>query len=105
MEERPKALNTLAGAAAGGQIAWAFRGMQARARCHKKKPDETKIAGATGFQAAARIEAVRPPATEAKAHRTAEPGEATLRFFACHGPGHEIVKKPFATPEGGEYAS
>jgi N-acetylmuramoyl-L-alanine amidase len=42
-------------------------------------------------------------APETRRHRTEEPGEAGRRCCAYHGPGHEIVKKPFATPEGGEY--
>jgi hypothetical protein len=39
------------------------------------------------------------------AHRAGDPGDANRRCCADHGLGHEIVKKPFATPFGGEYAS
>ncbi|WP_036283577.1 hypothetical protein [Methylocystis sp. ATCC 49242] len=69
------------------------------------QPNEMTIRGATEFQSAAQFKAAKARAREAKVHRSVGPGEETFRFFACHGRGHEIVKKPFATPEGGEYAS
>jgi hypothetical protein len=34
--------------------------------------------------------------------RAGNPGEADLRCCAYHGPGHEIVKKPFAAPVSGD---
>jgi hypothetical protein len=54
----------------------------------------------------ARAEArTKTRARKTRRHRTDKPGEARRRNCAYHGPGHEIVKKPFATPCGGEYAS
>jgi len=69
------------------------------------QPNEVTTRGAAGFQTAAQFEAAKTRATETKPYRPVDPGEEILRLFACHGLGHEIVKKPFATPEGGEYAS
>lgn len=103
--ERPEACNALAGAQADRQIGGARLVARAQARRSDGKRDDMTIpdgwmaAGANAVtQALLRVS--RPDR-----HRSGSPGDVDRRCCADHGPGHEIVKKPFAAPEGGEYTS
>jgi hypothetical protein len=53
------------------------------------------ILSAAIVSAAARKEETKTSANRADPRRAVEPGEASHRSSAYHGPGHEIVKKTF----------
>lgn len=78
---------------AGGQIVCACRATRPQSGRRGDQPNETTTHTVTEYGA-----------TETDA-RAAQPRAATIRIFACHGLGHEIVKEPFATPDGGDTAS
>jgi hypothetical protein len=101
----PKARNTLAGATAGGQIAWTRRNGAARAGRVNGQPNKMTTQDVNRGGSAHAEARTTTRARKTRRHRADEPGEAGRRCCAYHGPGHEIVKKPFATPFGGEYAS
>jgi len=85
MGERPAACETLAGPRTGGQINGAEKRFAASP--HEMTTEPTPRSHA---------------AEDATPRRAEEPPDTTARFRACHGPCHEIVKKPFATPGGGK---